>query len=170
MTKNTFEIGKKTLLWISIILVLTTFSILSVNHFDKKRKFNQFQELHSALSKSNYPNRFQTLTENYNSKDSSQIQSISENLYLLNQEELKINYSNLLIVADSVYYWINAYNNKVSTTKYLTLKNQEIINYLKLHQKPDLEQLFNLNSSSSNLKVMIKVSENCFLEVIQNRN
>ena len=152
MSKNETKIGGKTLLWFVVAGCFLCLLIISLNGFDKNRKYRQFINLNDRLLSSEYPPQLADLLEHFSFEDSAEIEQVRNIISVLTDEIVEIQGS-ILYLKDSIGYTeIKSYsgspNSKLYTKNILLPSDiRHAAEYLDSTTDVDLKVLYKMLSA-----------------------
>lgn len=172
--EKSISISPKLLVWVGVVVVFLLALILLLNRYDQQRKYRQFTGLQSLIVNSKYPERFGKIAANFSPLDTIGINLIKEELGLLTRDYKEIDYSEMIVRGDGLFYRISSWQNYnkgvlMDTDRYLMKDEENCIRYLDENKEVDLKQLFKLSNESSQIQLMLKLNDNCYLLLKQYR-
>ena len=174
MNNKSITVSSRSILWLLVFAFVLVLLIILLNDIDNRKKFNQYKLLNDNIQNSEYIDRFSKQINSFSPTDTVLIEEIKQNLGLLEEDIKEIDYSEMYIKSTDRYYKItnrqNYRNTKLVTEiKYLPKNISSFIQYLEQNPDPDIDSLYSINSSNTDLELMIKVG-NGYLRVSHQRN
>lgn len=169
-------VDRKLIIWAGSVIALFVLTVFLMMKVDDWRKYRQFKKIKTELSQSDRTDRIRLNLENFNPKDTAELNIISYELWLLTNDFDLIDDAKVIMATDSGYVEI-ASNYGLVKRDILVVRPQLPRNTeraIKFYQENGAEieadALYNILDRKARLVVVVMIGENAFLRTSSYRS
>lgn len=168
-SSDKIEINSKTLVGISVLVILFTLVIIVLNRIDSKKRYNDFLMLQETVKNSSYISQINDFTKDFLISDHETTEDIKQTLKNFNDEINRLQEVVLIYPRNEYFYYLYPWS-ETKAFKILRYDEQKFIDVLEdtTQDTKDLS-LYKLNKKSNTILMSMIKLEHAYLKFSFNR-